>query len=108
VKTDERSNGFGVLIAELSPPWRGLFALFADHTEAAQTVRRQRTASACYSFFSFHIRSALSETISSWGVSLYWGGLDRSMSLALAITLLMTLVALSTFRVPSIQRANAS
>jgi len=32
------------------------------------------------------------------------GGLDRSMSLALAITLLMTLVALGTFRVPAVQR----
>jgi fucose permease len=35
-------------------------------------------------------------------------GLDRSMTVALAITLLMTLGALGTFRVPSIQRANAS
>jgi MFS transporter, FHS family, glucose/mannose:H+ symporter len=35
-------------------------------------------------------------------------GLDRSMMLALAITILMTIVALGTFRVPSIQRANAT
>jgi hypothetical protein len=35
-------------------------------------------------------------------------GLDRSITLALATTILMALVALGTFRVPSIQRADAS
>ncbi len=42
------------------------------------------------------------------GYEIVVAGLTRSMLLALAITVLMTLVALGTFRVPSIRRANAS
>jgi fucose permease len=42
------------------------------------------------------------------GYEIVVAGLDRSMLLALAITILMVLVALGTFRVPSIQRADAS
>jgi fucose permease len=53
---------------------------------------------------------ALGGAVVPWlmGHEIVVAGLDRSMLLALVITLLMTLVALGTFRVPSTQRANAS